>query len=89
MWSRQTGPTIARVTLRYYLALKLTAGAATLRLPFERQPAPMPIVRVTRDDVIAGFDPQELYAGANGDTGIVTLPQPRSIHVTERPFSPN
>lgn len=62
--------------VRYYLALKLVAGAALRVLPVGELPEPIPIVRSDALRHANGFDCRELVE-RDGALHVVTLPVPR------------
>jgi hypothetical protein len=69
--------------VRYYAALRLSAGAATALLPLDMQPARPPIIRASRNRVQGGFDRREIVY-RSGKPFIVTVDAERADHVPAR-----
>jgi hypothetical protein len=63
---------IARALVGYYVALQVSARAATLVLPFDAG-APPPIVRRAEFRDHSGFDPREIVV-RGGAVHVVTMP---------------
>ncbi len=63
----------SRWLIQYYTALRLSAGAAMLFLPFETPEQRAPIVRAAETSGPAGFDRRETIVQA-GMVSVVTLP---------------
>ena len=64
---------LSRWLVRYYTALRLSAGAALLFLPFEAPSQRAPVVRAAVTDGPAGFDRREIIVHS-GRVSVVTLP---------------
>lgn len=73
--------------IRYYVAVKLSAGAALRVLPIGELPEPIPIVRSDALRHASGFDRRELVE-RDGTLHVVTLPAPRPGE-SSSPFGPN
>jgi hypothetical protein len=86
--STRLGTRLSRALVQYYVALRLSAAAATEHWPLEPKPEPPAIVRVSPAACIEEFDPRECYRGPE-ITGVVTLPTGRGGIPTLRGFSPN
>jgi hypothetical protein len=69
---------MARYLVQYYTALRLSAGAAIVVLPFDTPQPRVPIVRAADMTGASGFDRREIIVQA-GRISVVTLP-----HETER-----
>ncbi|HEX5167318.1 MAG TPA: hypothetical protein VFV93_18060 [Thermomicrobiales bacterium] len=69
---------VSRCLVQYYTALRLSAGAAMLLLPFEAPEPRTPVVRASDMTGPSGFDRREMIVQA-GRVSIVTMP-----HETER-----
>lgn len=63
----------SRTLVQYYTALRLSAGAAMLVLPFETPSPRVPIVRAADTVGPAGFDRREVIV-QSGRICVVTLP---------------
>jgi hypothetical protein len=63
----------SRRLVQYYMALRLSAGAAMLFLPFETPEPRTPIVRAAETTGPAGFDRREVIVHS-GKINVVTLP---------------
>jgi hypothetical protein len=72
----------------YILALRLSASVALTYLPWEVADDPDPIVRVTVQPSVHGFDPRELVP-LDGGIGVVTLPRSASMMRETVEFSRN
>jgi hypothetical protein len=64
---------LSRWLIQYYTALRLSAGAAMMFLPFETPEPRVPIVRAAETTGPAGFDRRETIVQA-GRISVVTLP---------------
>ncbi len=64
---------LARYLVQYYTALRLSAGAALMFLPFETPNLRAPIVRAAQTDGPVGFDRREVIV-TSGRVSVVTLP---------------
>lgn len=65
---------VSRYLVQYYTALRLSAGAALLLLPFDPPQQRAPIVRAANMTGPSGFDRREIIIQA-GRISVVTLPQ--------------
>ena len=65
---------LSRSLVRYYVALRLSAGAATSLLPFELPRERDAIVRTSRTPLVGGLDPREVIPRSNGLQDIITIP---------------
>ena len=79
---------ISRRLVEYYTALRLSAGAATLFLPFEAPGPRAPIVRAAETGGPAGFDRREVIMTA-GRVSVVTLPFTARQRHGQPPFGLN
>jgi hypothetical protein len=64
---------MSRRLVQYYTALRLSAGAAMLYLPFETPEPRVPVVRAAETCGPDGFDRREVIVHA-GRVSVVTLP---------------
>jgi hypothetical protein len=64
---------LSRRLIQYYTALRLSAGAAMLFLPFETPEPRVPVVRTAETTGPDGFDRREVIIHA-GRVSVVTLP---------------
>jgi hypothetical protein len=64
---------LSRRLIQYYTALRLSAGAAMLYLPFETPEPRVPVVRAAETSGPEGFDRREVIVQA-GQVSVVTLP---------------
>ncbi|MDQ4044052.1 MAG: hypothetical protein M3173_01185 [Chloroflexota bacterium] len=64
---------LSRSLVRYYVALRLSAGAATAFLPVELPRDREPIVRTSRTPLVGGMDPRELIE-RSGSIDAITIP---------------
>jgi hypothetical protein len=80
---------LARSVVEYYVALRISAGAATAYWPLSHPREPQPIVRVAQAANPIGFDPREVFAAADGGLCVITLPQRHATDSSVRAFSLN
>jgi hypothetical protein len=78
----------ARRLIQYYTALRLSAGAAMLFLPFEAPTPRAPIVRAADTAGPSGFDRREVIHQA-GRVSVVTLPLAQQQASNQPPFGLN
>lgn len=78
----------SRWLLRYYTAVRLSAGAAMLYLPFETPNPRAPIVREADTDGPSGFDRREVVIVA-GRVSVVTLPLASQQPSVQLPYGLN
>jgi hypothetical protein len=64
---------LSRWLIQYYTALRLSAGAAMLFLPFETPEQQAPVVRAAETTGPGGFDRRETIV-RSGRVSVVTLP---------------
>lgn len=64
---------LSRRLIQYYTALRLSAGAAMLYLPFETPEPRAPVVRSAETSGPSGFDRREVIV-QSGRVSVVTLP---------------
>lgn len=64
---------LSRSLVRYYVALRLSAGAATAFLPVEPPRDREAIVRISRTPRVGGMDPRELINRHDG-VDAITVP---------------
>jgi hypothetical protein len=83
------GRKLARSVVEYYVALRISASAATAYWPMAHPREPQPIVRVAQAAHPAGFDPRELFTAADGGVCVITLPQRHATATRARAFSLN
>ena len=79
---------LSRRLVQYYTALRLSAGAATLFLPFEAPSPRAPVVRAAETLGAAGFDRREVIV-SGGRVSVVTLPWSLRHTRNQPPFEPN
>jgi hypothetical protein len=80
---------LARSVLEYYVALRISASAATAYWSFSRPREPQPIVRVAEAVRLDGFDPREVFAAPDGGVCVITLPRHHATDMRVRAFSLN
>jgi hypothetical protein len=78
----------ARAVVRYYAALRLSAGAATALLPVHMTEDRPPLVRTVKEPLVGGFDRRELVEH-HGSTHVVTLPTSSTMSVPQSRISLN
>lgn len=81
-------PKLSHRLVQYYTALRLSAGAAILVLPFETPSPRVPIVRAADTVGPAGFDRREVIV-ASGRISVVTLPLASQRASVQPPFGLN
>ncbi len=79
---------LSRRLVQYYTALRLSAGAAVMYLPFETPRPRAPIVRAAETDGPAGFDRREVIV-ESGRISVVTLPLGAQRAAVQPPFGLN
>jgi hypothetical protein len=75
--------------VEYYVALRISASAATAYWPLSHPREPQPVVRVAHAIRLAGFDPREAYTAADGGVRVITLPQGTTTECGAPAFSLN
>ena len=83
------GSRLARSVVEYYVALRISASAATAYWPLSQPREPQPIVRVAQAISATSFDPREAFTASDGGVCVITLPQPHTSDVGARLFSLN
>jgi hypothetical protein len=78
----------ARTVVRYYAALRLSAGAATALFPVHMIEDRPPLVRTINESLVGGFDRRELIEH-HGSTHVVTLPTSPTARVPQSRISIN
>jgi hypothetical protein len=68
---------LSRALVQYYVALRLSAAAATERWPLEPKPAPPAVMRLAQVELDDDFDPRERFSSSTMQ-GVVTLPAGRA-----------
>lgn len=81
-------PAVARRLVQYYTALRISAGAAMVYLPFDTPRPRVPIVRAAETLGPAGFDRREVIVQA-GRISVVTLPLTPQQAPVQPPFGLN
>ena len=71
------GHRLARSMIEYYVALRISASAATAFWPLMQLREPQPIVRIAVANQLdaGGFDVRETWTAADGGCCVITLPQ--------------
>ena len=79
---------MSRWLIQYYTALRLSAGAAMLYLPFETPEPRVPVVRAAETTGPDGFDRREVIVRA-GRISVVTMPLSSQRAPDQPPFGLN
>lgn len=82
---------LSKSLVGYYVALRISAGAATAWLPVEPRVDPSPIVRASTRTMVGGFDIREVVETA-GRLHVVTLSanaDVRAVGHWQHPILPN
>lgn len=82
------GDRLSRALVQYYVALRVSASAATERWPLEPIAQPPAIVRLRHTEQLDGFDAREVWTTESA-VGVVTLPVGQGGVPHMRGFSPN